>query len=120
MKLFKYLSYLQFPFFALAFYFYFSPLWTAALPLESVNTGLLFTGIALSFVSLMEPKKPLHPRHTTILLIVLLPVILLMFSLATYWLLLDTYSSQAQSLLVLAIGMLSILKMIISIPVIKS
>lgn len=115
-KLFKYLSYLQFLFFGMAFYFYFRPLWSEESPLDSVNTGLLFTGIALSFVSLMEVKKPLGPAKAKLFLVLLLPVVLVMFTLSTYWLLQDMQSAQAQSLLVLAIGMLSLLKMILSIP----
>lgn len=88
--------------------------------MDSVNTGLLFTGIALSFVSLMEVKKPLSPSKAKLFLVLLLPMVLVMFTLSTYWLLQDMQSSQAQSLLVLAIGMLSILKMIIPIPTVKS
>lgn len=112
-KLFHYLSFLQIPSFAIALFYYLQPLWMPDHPLESVNKGLLFTGLALSFVSLVEMKKPLEARIRKMLLFLLLPPIVFMFSISAYWLIYYPEAmSFASSLMVLGIGMLSILKLL--------
>lgn len=98
----------------LALFFYLQPLWSQVDPLQSVNKGLLFTGVPISFSSLMPVKSTLKPNLKKLLLWILLPMTLGMFLLALYWLFaFEVVPEFAASLIVLAIGMLSIIKMIV-------
>jgi len=101
----------------LALYYYTLPIWGEIEVLEALQNALLYTGLALSFMSLIENKKTLDPKHQKLLFTLLIAFTLLMFGMGFYWLFTapEAYGL-AQSLIVLGIGMLSVLKMIIPAP----
>ena len=114
-----FLSYLQFPLFAGALYYYLRPFWVHEEILLSLNTALMLTGLALSFVSLVNPKaskRQLTDANRRILFWILMPSLLLMFGLSLFWYWQGTeIRSLGQSLLFLTIGMLSVLR-VLSLP----
>ncbi len=78
----------------------------------------MLTGLALSFVSLVNPqasKRQLKESSRKLLFWILMPSLLLMFGLSLYWYWQGgDVGSLGQSLLFLSIGMLSVLRMLSS------
>lgn len=130
-RLFHWLSFLQFPLMLAAGYAFLRPLWDRGIsPVESVSGGLLWIGLALSFASLAEVTAQSKlaetarnkPRVFSFWLIMLFVSVLLIFILAIYGLLARAGQERELwfSLLVLGIGMLGILRMCLSLVEISS
>lgn len=127
LRMFHYLSYLQYVFLGLALYFGVKPfIWQTKASWNDVNNELLFIGIALSFSSFYDIKKKHRlmdivfgkKKTRKMFLITSFIYILLLFFLGFYSLLFtkNKYLNELSvGILVFGLGMLSILKMSIEI-----
>jgi NO-binding membrane sensor protein with MHYT domain len=100
-----------------ALFFYLKPIWDHEFFIESLNHGILLTGIALSFASLARFSKKLDitKKGSKLMLVVLgLSVALLFGMAAVLFFTFDGAQGLSQSLFVLAIGMLSYYRMIVA------
>jgi len=129
-KFFHYISFVQYPFLALALFFAYRPIFKGIdTMIEDFNNGLLFMGIAMSFASLADIRKRTKlgdriygkVKNAKRWVIYVISVVILLFGIAIFLHFISSNEEIKQlstGVFVLGIGMVGMLRM--NLEIIKS